>query len=146
MTHRLPIANVTRRTAAALVSLLALACGSNTAETSANAAAAPDAERSESMMVIRVVVDVKPESVDAFIAHLDDEAPKVRELDGCLRYQLFRDPAEPTRFLLYEEWASEAAFEAYRSSELLSNSFAVLGPMMAGPPDSQYFAASPTGS
>lgn len=126
---------------AALLTLVALACGS-----SAEPTATTPTERSEPMMVIRVVVDVKADSVDAFIAHLNVEAPKVRELAGCLRYQLFRDPSEPTRFLLYEEWATEAAFEAYRSSELLSQSFAVLGPMMAGPPDSQYFAASPTGT
>ncbi|MBO6933395.1 MAG: antibiotic biosynthesis monooxygenase [Deltaproteobacteria bacterium] len=126
---------------AALLTLVALACGS-----SAEPTATTPTERSEPMMVIRVVVDVKVDSVDAFIAHLNVEAPKVRELAGCLRYQLFRDPSEPTRFLLYEEWSTEAAFEAYRSSELLSRSFAVLGPMMAGPPDSQYFAASPTGT
>jgi len=95
------------------------------------------------MMVIRVAVTVKPESVDAFVAHLREESRQVREMEGCVRYQLFRDPDEPTRFLLYEEWATPAAFEAYQGSELLRNSFAVLGPMMAGPPDSQYFEATP---
>ncbi len=140
MRHPNPVRRLLSR-AAALLPLVALACGSSTEATTT-----PDTERSEPMMVIRVVVDVKADSVDAFIAHLNTEAPKVRELEGCLRYQLFRDPGEPTRFLLYEEWASEADFEAYRSSELLSESFAVLGPMMAGPPDSQYFAASPTGT
>jgi autoinducer 2-degrading protein len=95
------------------------------------------------MMVIRVVVDVKEESTDAFVAHLQEESVAVRALDGCLRYQLFRDPEDDTSFLLYEEWASPEAFEAYQASDLLRESFAVLGPMMAGPPDSQYFEATP---
>ncbi|MDQ3032033.1 MAG: antibiotic biosynthesis monooxygenase [Myxococcota bacterium] len=95
------------------------------------------------MMVIRVVVQVRPEHVDAFAAHMRAESLQVRALEGCQRYELFRDPEAPGRFLLYEEWASREAFDAYRASDLLRESFAVLGPMMAAPPDSVYYAASP---
>lgn len=94
------------------------------------------------MMVIRVVVEVKPDQVDAFVAYLADEARDVREMQGCLRYELFRDPTSDTRFLLYEEWETPQDFAAYQESDRLRQSFAVLGPMMAGAPDSSYFEAT----
>lgn len=94
------------------------------------------------MMVIRVQIDVKPEQHDAFVSYLQDEAATVRKLDGCERYDLYEDVTVDNRFLLYEEWASPEAFEAYRTSDLLKQSFAVLGPMMSGPPDSAYFHAN----
>ena len=68
--------------------------------------------------------------------------PPVRALGGCRRYALFRDPHEPARFLLYEEWATAAAFDAYQSHRL-RDAFAVLRPMMAGSPDGEYFEAEP---
>lgn len=104
----------------------------------------PDPEE-PTMMVIRVLVDVQPDQTEAFVAHLAEEAPQVRALDGCERFELFVDPSAPNRFLLYEEWASAEAFEAYQGSALLRESFAVLGPMMAGPPQSAYYAASREG-
>ncbi|MFK7992452.1 MAG: putative quinol monooxygenase [Sandaracinaceae bacterium] len=100
-------------------------------------------EQENEMMVIRVVVDVQESQVDAFVAHLREEAIAVRRMPGCERYELFRDPDNATRFMLYEEWATPEAFETYQASDLLRESFAVLGPMMAGPPDSSYFEATP---
>ena len=46
--------------------------------------------RSE-MMVIRVVVDVRPEQVEAFVSHMRAETLQVRELEGCRRYELYPD-------------------------------------------------------
>jgi len=95
------------------------------------------------MMVIRVVVDVVPDQRDAFVDFLAEEAVAVRKLDGCERYELYEHAGSPNRFMLYEEWASPSSFEAYRNSESMKRSFAVLGPMMAGAPDSAYFHATP---
>ncbi|MEM9073836.1 MAG: putative quinol monooxygenase [Myxococcota bacterium] len=120
------------------LTLMLAACGGS--QTSTETPAPENA-----MMVIRVVVDVKPDQADAFVAYLNDEATRVRTLEGCERYELFRDPSGAARFLLYEEWASEDAFEAYKASPEFTQSFAVLGPMMAGPPDSSYFQARQTG-
>jgi len=114
--------------------IFASACGAGTPATEVRG------EEENEMMVIRVVVDVRPEHTEAFVAHLREEALQVRELDGCERYELFRDSEREHRFLLYEEWASREAFDAYRESDLLRESFAVLGPMMAGAPDSAYYA------
>lgn len=118
--------------------LLASACSSpGPVETAASA------EEEETMMVIRVVVDVQPSQTEAFVAHLRDEATAVREMPGCVRYELYQDPHTATRFMLYEEWETPEAFAAYQASDLLQESFTVLGPMMAGPPDSGYFEATP---
>ncbi len=110
-------------------------------ETASESAPAASPQRTDSMIVVRVAVRVQPASTDAFVAHLTREAEQTRALPGCQRFELFRDPQDPNRFLLYEEWASAADFEAYQNSDLLRESFAVLGPMMAGPPDSTYFDA-----
>ncbi len=93
------------------------------------------------MMVIRVVIDVVPEQRGAFVEAIEQEAELVRTFDGCERYQLYADVSDEHRFLLYEEWSTPEAFDAYRTSDALKQSFAKLGPMMAGPPDSAYFRA-----
>ena len=124
-----------------LPALLALsaACGAG----EATPAPHTTPEEPAPMMVIRVVIDVVPAQRDAFVAYLTEEAERVREMDGCERYALYGDATEDNRFLLYEEWASAEAVDAYRTSDALRQSFTVLGPMMARPPDSAYFAAAP---
>ncbi len=97
-----------------------------------------------SKMVIRVQLDVQPQHRQAFIDHMAQESVKVRQLDGCERYALFASTDAENTFLLYEEWATADAFGAYQQSDLLKKSFEVLGPMMAGKPDSAYYAARRT--
>ena len=93
-------------------------------------------------VVVRVRVQIKPDQIDAFTRYMAQESEQARALEGCERYEVFRaTDGDGGTFLLYEEWASQAAFDAYRNSPLLKQSFAVLGPMMAGPPDSAYYSA-----
>lgn len=128
---------------------LSLACGAaaqgeGVQEPSATEAStsARTPESSNQMMVIRVVLTIQPAQRSAFLAYLAEESPQVRAMDGCSWYELFQDPNDDNRFLLYEEWASADAFEAYKSTESFSQAFAVLGPMMAGPPSSAYYGAA----
>ena len=60
------------------------------------------------MQVTLVHVRVKPESVPAFIeaTRLNHEA-SVQE-PGNRRFDVLQDPADPSRFCLYEAYASEA--------------------------------------
>lgn len=111
-----------------------------TATEASTPAASP--ESSNEMMVIRVVLRIQPDQRAAFLAYLAEESPQVRAMDGCSWYELFEDPNDEGRFLLYEEWDSADAFEAYKSTESFSQAFAVLGPMMAGPPSSAYYGAA----
>lgn len=93
------------------------------------------------MKVVRVGIEIKPERVDEFRAYMSSESESVREFSGCERYELFSATDKPNTFLLYQEWKSADAFKAFQASPQLKQSFAVLGPMMAGPPDSAYFDA-----
>ena len=152
MTLRIPALRALARSGPALAALVWLGCAP-AVQTAPAGSEAAGGERSEdaseteeaTMMVIRVLVRVQEGRAEDFLAHMAQETPRVLEFEGCERYAVFADPSEANRFLLYEEWASAEAFEAYRSSELLAESFRVLGPMMAGPPDSSYFSANPVG-
>lgn len=39
-----------------------------------------------------------------------------RQEDGCLRYDLFQDVTDPTRFTFIEEWTSAEALDAHSKS------------------------------
>ena len=101
--------------------------------------------KDDSMMVIRVIMDIKPEHDEAFRAYFADETEAVRKLDGCLRYELFAAADQAHTYLLYEEWASAEDFRAYQQSPMLKKSFQVLGPMMAGRPNSAYYDGTKVG-
>jgi quinol monooxygenase YgiN len=126
----------------ALASSLALLCLS----TSCAAQAQPDPmttpQKEQPMMVIRVLVTIKPDQRDAFLTYMAQESLTVRALDGCIRYQVYSDASSPDSFMLYEEWADADTFHAYQNSPLLGESFKVLGPMMAAPPNSAYYEAT----
>ena len=141
MTQKQTIVGVAAYVAAALFASACGAAATEPAESPVQSRASSVGGEDE-MMVIRVVVNVKPERVDDFVQQIQSDAPRVRALHGCERYELFRAADEPKRFFLYEEWTSREAFEEYQQSALLRESFAVLGPMMEGPPDSAYFAVS----
>lgn len=68
------------------------------------------------MHVTLVHVHVKPEHVDAFIAATrSNHEASVRE-PGNLRFDVLQDPADPTRFILYEAYASAAAAAAHKET------------------------------
>lgn len=91
------------------------------------------------MFIARVELEIKAGEREAFRAYASSEARKVRDLPGCVRYRFTEDVSEPSRVLLYEEWASRAEFEAYKGSPLFAAAGAKLGPMLAAPPASAYY-------
>lgn len=58
---------------------------------------------------------------------------------------VFSDPSDPDRVLLYEEWSTRDAAEAYMHSEYFRASADVLFPLMTGTPDSAYYEAERVG-
>lgn len=94
------------------------------------------------MFIIRVIMTVKPDEAPAFVEYLQKEAADVKaQFAGCEQFGLFADVSAENRYLLYEEWETQAAFNAYRNSDFFKQNSAVLFPMMAGAPDSAYFSA-----
>ena len=85
------------------------------------------------MHVTLVHVKVKPERVEDFIAATRaNHEGSVREA-GNRRFDVLQDPADPTRFLLYEVYVSEAdAAEHKQTSHYLAWRDAV-AEMMAEP-------------
>ena len=66
------------------------------------------------MYVLVVSGRVKPEHMEDFLeSMLDDARGSVRDEPGCLRFDVLRDDADPTRLHLYEIYRDRVAFEAH---------------------------------
>jgi quinol monooxygenase YgiN len=60
---------------------------------------------------------VRPEAIDLFKARLLRHArTSVTDEPGCARFDVRQDRGDPTLFLLIEDYADEAAFDAHRTS------------------------------
>lgn len=98
------------------------------------------------MFCVRVAVRVKPEGRDRFVAQLKTEALEVPDrFKGCERFAVLSDPSDPDSVLLYEEWSTRDAAEAYIGSDYFRESADVLFPLMDGVPDSAYYEAQRVG-
>jgi quinol monooxygenase YgiN len=51
---------------------------------------------------------------------------------GCLSYDLWQDSADPTRFVMVEEWDSAAGLQAHLAQPWLQQAVAALRPLGAG--------------
>lgn len=57
---------------------------------------------------------VKPEHREQFLATMEETARRsVQEEVGCVRFDVFREKDQGNRYLLYEVYVDEAAFEAH---------------------------------
>ena len=61
-------------------------------------------------------IHAKPGREDAVRAVLESYVGPTRLEDGCLRYDLFVDVSDATRFTFVEEWTSMAALEKHGQS------------------------------
>ncbi len=70
------------------------------------------------MFTVLVALAVRRERLDEFVAGLRADAQaSLRNEPGCLRFDVHQQVADPTRFLLHEVYADEAAFyEQHRSA------------------------------
>lgn len=93
------------------------------------------------MIVIRVMFRIQAEHSSQFSELIQADLAQARKMPGCLHFGLFADPTDAQAFLLYEEWASQADFEAYKNSDAFKANSARIFPLMDGRPASAYFAA-----
>ena len=69
------------------------------------------------MFILLVEVEVRPELLDEFCAALQDNAAtSVARDEGCLRFDVAVDTEARNRFVFYEVYTSEAAWQAHRQS------------------------------
>lgn len=98
------------------------------------------------MMVIRVKVQVQPENKSSFLDAMKESIRISRKFDGCMTFDLYEDVTDDHALLLYEEWKTQADFDAYKASQHFKDSGKVLFALMDGEPDSAYFDAAPVAS
>ncbi len=85
------------------------------------------------MHVTFVHVRVLPEAAEAFLdATRANHEGSVREA-GNVRFDVLRDPADPTRFLLYEAYVDEAAAAEHKTTSHYLAWRDRVGSMMAEP-------------
>ena len=65
------------------------------------------------MLIVAGHFDVDPAERDEFLAGRVDAIRSTRTEGGCLEYVMSADPVDPTRVMLFERWADQAAFDAH---------------------------------
>ena len=61
-----------------------------------------------------VGLSARPDSLDEFVALAQEKMVRpTQAAPGCLRYELWQDLDEPSRFVIIEEWESEQAHAAH---------------------------------
>ena len=98
------------------------------------------------MFTVRVIASLKPAARAEALSQLQREVAEVPgRFAGCERFEVFIDPADATRFFLYEEWTDRSAFDAYSTSEYFKAGGAILFPAIEGAPSSAYYASELVG-
>ncbi|MDR1666881.1 MAG: antibiotic biosynthesis monooxygenase [Bacteroidales bacterium] len=67
--------------------------------------------------IISARVFIQPEKVAEFIEATQSLIEQSRAEEGNISYSLFQDPADPAKFLFFEEWKNQAAVEAHFATE-----------------------------
>ena len=65
------------------------------------------------MLIVAGSFAVEPEQRDAFLAGRLDAMRATRDEPGCLEYVMSADPIDPSRVVLFERWADQAAFDGH---------------------------------
>ena len=64
------------------------------------------------MFAIFASIRINPDQRERFLAAIKDTANRsVRDEPGCVRFDVFRDDGDENRYLLYEVYTDEAAFQ-----------------------------------
>ena len=81
--------------------------------------------------VLEVKIRVKPESVDAFMAKLAENAKAARTEPGCRTFDVSVDPNDKTSVMLYEVYADETAFQTHQETPHFKKYLAEAVPLLA---------------
>jgi quinol monooxygenase YgiN len=94
---------------------------------------------SGTLLVVQVDVQVKPESVDAFIAATLVNARASLKEPGVARFDVIQDREDPTRFVLCEVYRSAEAPAAHKGTTHYNTWRETVETMMARPRTSRRF-------
>ena len=68
------------------------------------------------MITINVLLKVKAEKEQDYLAFLDDMVQKSRQDDGCLFYDHFRNVKHHNEYIIVENWADDESVEKHNQS------------------------------
>ncbi|WP_028978606.1 antibiotic biosynthesis monooxygenase [Sporocytophaga myxococcoides] len=85
------------------------------------------------MIATIVHVYVKPECVEAFIAATKQNHEESVKEAGNLRFDILQDASDPSKFVFYEAYASEAAAAAHKETNHYLTWRDTVAPFMAKP-------------
>ena len=83
------------------------------------------------MFVLVVQLKVKPETVDAFMSRLAENAKNARKEPGCKQFDVLVDPNDKTKVMLYEVYNDDKAFEAHQQTPHFKKYLAEAVPLLA---------------
>lgn len=78
-------------------------------------------------LIAVATIDAKADHIAAVRAALEAVVPPSRAESSCLRYELHLDNKIPTRFIMLEEWADEAALRAHEATPHFKTLAAAVG-------------------
>ena len=81
--------------------------------------------------VLVVNIRIKPESVDAFMKQLKENAAAARKEPGCRQFDVLVDPKDRTKVMLYEVYNDEKALEAHQQTPHFKKYVAEAVPLLA---------------
>ena len=87
------------------------------------------------MIVVAGTVTVRPELREKAATAAVSMVAATQQEAGCLKYNIFSDLTDPHTFFVFEEWESDAALMGHFQSAHMATFAAVLGEVLAGPPD-----------
>ncbi len=94
-------------------------------------------------MIVRLVqMTFKPENIDAFRKLFAEREQLIRNSEGCRRLELWQDKNRENIFFTYSIWENEAALEAYRSSVLFRDTWAMTKVLFDAKPEAWTLSSS----
>ncbi|MCD8185949.1 MAG: antibiotic biosynthesis monooxygenase [Rikenellaceae bacterium] len=89
--------------------------------------------------IVIAKIQVKKEKQEEFLALAQPLVESSLAEPGNLIYSLYRETDDPTRFLVYEEYADQEAFEKHDQSAHFQSFAQNVGPLLAKELDIQTF-------
>jgi len=91
-------------------------------------------KREDNYFVRIVKMEFKEENIDLFISNFNNVKDKIRNTNGCLLLEMYRDKQHPTIFFTYSYWKTEADLENYRNSNLFKAVWEKTKPLFSAKP------------
>jgi quinol monooxygenase YgiN len=86
------------------------------------------------MHILVVTFQIKPEKRQAFLnAALEDARASTKNEPGCLRFDVYNDKTDPSKFVFVEAYRDEAAFQEHMKSPHLAKFREATKDASAGP-------------